>query len=361
MRSGARCTLFGILALLAGCGGDDGGPPPPSGPTRSAELGFYVTPPRPELGVALQNLDLMSARAEVAMIHDELPWTELLAGTPAETLVVRDTLPLATYLRARGLRVQIMADLTDGLARSEEPPQLREAGRSIAEPAVQQVYRDYVLACARLVQPQWLGLTAETNLVRAAAPPAVYAAMVVAANAAAADLATAGVTVPLLVSVQVETAWGRLGGDGTWVGIAQDLADFPFIQALGLSSYPYFGFAQPEDLPDDYFQRLAAGTDLPVLLCEGGWASASVGTLVSSPQLQARYVRRLPDLLAAAGARSAVQTLHTDVDLAAVPQPYPANLPFFTTLGLMELQGDAFVAKPALAPWDSLFARPREG
>jgi outer membrane protein TolC len=50
--------------------------------------------------------------------------------------------------------------------------------------------------------------------------------------------------------VQVETAWDRFNAvNPTYVGVEQDFADFPFAQMLGLSSYPYFGFAQPEDIP----------------------------------------------------------------------------------------------------------------
>ena len=60
------------------------------------------------------------------------------------------------------------------------------------EPAVQAVYRSYVLAAARKLNPEFIGLAAETNLIRAAAPPAVYAAVVRAANDAAADLRAAG-------------------------------------------------------------------------------------------------------------------------------------------------------------------------
>jgi hypothetical protein len=51
-----------------------------------------------------------------------------------------------------------MADLTDGLSRGEEAPQLRALGRSLSEPAVQQVYRDYVAAVVRKLQPDYLGL-----------------------------------------------------------------------------------------------------------------------------------------------------------------------------------------------------------
>ena len=44
---------------------------------------------------------------------------------------------------------------------------------------------------------------------------------------AVADLRARGVTTPVYVSVQVETAWGQLAGtNGAFVGIDQDLRDF---------------------------------------------------------------------------------------------------------------------------------------
>jgi len=42
--------------------------------------------------------------------------------------------------------------------------------RSLTDPAVQQVYRDYMLAVARRLNPDYIGLAAETNLIRAVAP-----------------------------------------------------------------------------------------------------------------------------------------------------------------------------------------------
>jgi hypothetical protein len=253
-----------------------------------------------------------------------------------------------------------MADSTDGLSRADEAPQLRALGRSLAEPAVQQAYRAYVLAVARKLQPEIIGLAAETNLVRVAAPPAVYAALVRTANDAAADLKAAGSTATLLASVQVETAWGVLGGGGSngsgtgYVGIERDIADFPFAQWLGLSSYPYFAYAQPEDIPGDYYRRLLAGRTLPVMVVEGGWTSASVGSVRSSPEIQARYFARHAQLLDDVAARGVLQLVYADIDTSAFPQPQPANLPLFTRIGLVDSN---FAAKPALAAWDALFAR----
>jgi hypothetical protein len=318
-------------------------------------MGFYPNPPVYSTDSVVQLIDEVSTHAELMHIHEELPWTDLLAGTSALDLA-NAKLPLVNAVRAKGMRMGFMADLTNGLDRSQEPPQLVALGRSITEPAVQQVYRAYVLAIAQVVQPDYVGLNAETNLVRLQATPAVYAASVQAANAAAADLKAAGISVPLMISVQVEVAWGEASADSAYQGIATDLADFPFLQMLGLSSYPYFVNAQPEDLPADYYSRLLSGQQLPVMVAEGGWSSASSGGLNSSPDLQARYIDVQASLLDSVSATAVIQTLFADLDLSTLPASLVNGLVPFADIGLTSSD---FSAKPALASWDALFARSR--
>jgi hypothetical protein len=102
-------------------------------------------------------------------------------------------------------------------------------------------------------------------------------------NAVASGIQALGSAPQLFVSAQVETAWGRLQGGG-YAGIAQDLADIPYIDCLGLSSYPYLGgFADPESLPLDCYARLRAESARPVLVVEGGWTSISLGAVVARP------------------------------------------------------------------------------
>lgn len=344
-----------LLAALGSCSvSSNPGPPPPAPtPTRTWEMGFSPNPSRPDAATLLRGVDQWSTRSELAAIHDEMPWTDLLAGQSAEAILARDKVPLVTYLRGKGLQLMFVADLTDGLSRGEEAPQLRKLGRSISEPGVQRVYQDYVLAAARILRPEILALAAETNLTRALAP-SLYAAEVQAANAAAADLHGAQSPATLVVSVQVETAWGWQTGSGAFVGIATDLADFPFLQMLGLSSYPYFAYAQPEDLPPDYYSRLLAGRSLPALVTEGGWASATAGNIISTPEKQARYLASHARLLDSINARGLIQLLYADIDLSSWPSPIPANLPLFTSIGLTDSD---FHAKPALTAWDSLHSR----
>jgi hypothetical protein len=316
-------------------------------------MGFSPLPPRPTTQVVLQGIDLWSTRAEMAAIHEELPWTDLLAGMSPDAILDRDKTALIQYLRGKGLKLYFMADLTDGLSRGDEAPQLRALDRSITEPAVRQVYRDYVLAFERKYHPEFLGLAAETNLIRAAGTAALYSAVVQAANDAAADLRTAGRTAPLMISVQVETAWGGLTG-GSYAGVEQDFLDFPFTQALGLSSYPYFAYAQPENIPSNYYTRLLNGRTLAVMVVEGGWTSASVGSVVSSRDMQARYITRHAQLLDSVRASAVIQLEYADIDLASFPSPFPPNLPLFIDIGLTDSD---FNAKPALAAWDALHAR----
>jgi len=225
-------ALAPVLLMAVGCGD---GPSRPSGAggmeTRGFRMGFSAFPPRPNETEFLPSVDLWILRADAAILHEAVPWAALLAGTSAETAV-------------------------------------------------------------RALQPSYLGLAAETNLIRLAAPRPVYDAIVTMTNAASRDIAAAGIRVPLYVSAQVETAWGRFSGGGAFVGIVTDLRDFSFVTALGISSYPYLGgFAEPEQVPLDYYGRVNASR-LPLLVVEGGWTSADVGGIVSSPDKQARWIRR---------------------------------------------------------------------
>ena len=349
MRSTLGAFALALVLTAAACGG--GGQ---SSSTRTWVMGFAPVPPRPTTAAVIQGIDLWSQRAEYAAIHEELPWTDLLAGMSPDAILDRDKVQLVAYLRSKGLQLYFMADLTDGLSRGEEAPQLRALGRSITEPAVQQAYRNYMLAVERKLHPEVIGLAAETNLIRAAGLPAVYSGVVAAANAAAADLLAAGSSAALMVSVQVETAWDRLGGSGNYVGVEQDFSDFPFAQMLGLSSYPYFAFAQPEDIPDNYYSRLLNGRALPVMVVEGGWTSAAAGPVQSTTALQARYITRHAQLLDAIGARGLIQLLFADLDLASFPPPIPPSVPLFVNIGLTDSD---FNGKPALAAWDALHAR----
>ena len=316
-------------------------------------MGFSAIPPRLDFDLLVQSLNMWSIRADAAIMHVSVPWRGLIEGISPDSLLKLDGIGIAEYYASKQLALTVMLDVTDGLNRAAEAPELVALGRSIAEPAVQQLYRQYAKAVAARLNPDHLGLAAETNLIRVAAPAAVYQAVVAMTNAAAADLRTQGTTAKLYVSVQVETAWGRLQGTNQFLGIAQDFQDFPFTEVLGLSSYPYLGgFTEPEQIPLDYFTRVRGSRDLDLLLVEGGWASQSAGGFTTSPEKQSRYIRHMARVADHSRLTRWFQLSFTDLDTSAFPDA-PPIIALFATLGLVntELQ-----PKPALLVWDSVFA-----
>jgi hypothetical protein len=347
-----------LAAALGGCSSDH--PMKPVGASRSYRMGFSPFPPRPDVNLALVTISLWSRRADAALILTDPPWDSLLAGRPPDVLIRNNQLGFANYMRALGLRIVVSVDPTNGLNRAQESPALVAAGRSLSEPAIQNLYRDYVTAMDTIIHPDYIGVASETNLIRATAPSSVYNAVVAAAGSAAASVSNVDTTVKIYTTVQVETAWGALGGPGgAYVGIAQDLADFNYIEALGLSSYPYLGgYSDPDSIPLDYYSRLTQGltvrSPFPKLVIEGGWPSDTAG-VVSNPQMQSRYIARHAAIQDSARTVAWFQITFTDLDEAAYGFP-PGALTPFAFNGLVDVN---LAPKPALNTWDAVFARPR--
>ena len=356
MRSIWSGCAAAALAVLAACA-DKGTAPNTHLTPRTFRMGFSSVPPDSTLQSAVASLESWTARADAAIMHLSVPYKALLTGTTATTYVQTADLPLANYYRSKGLLIVITVDVTNGLDRSAEDADLVAMGRSITDPAVQQLYRQYVQQLVSAIHPEYLGLAAETNLIRGAAPPNVYGAVVQMANAAAADVrATSGAQPKLYVSLQADEGWGRLLHNNIYQGVETDFHDFPFMEAIALSSYPYFVFAQPEDVPLDYYTRLANGRALPVLVVEGGWTSGAVGNVQSDAAKQARYLRRQEQLLDAAKAVVVFQLTYADLDLTQFPpQPPGSILPLFAQLGIVDSR---LQPKTASATYDSIFARP---
>ena len=317
-------------------------------------MGFSANPPQPTNESALATINAWSPHADAAIMHVSVPYKALLSGTTATTYVNTIDLPLANLYKSRGFPLTITVDVTDGLNRAAEAPDLVALHRSITDTAVQTVYRQYVQALVSAIRPDYLGLAAETNLIRLQTSPAVYAALVQMTNAAAADVRALGGTQPkLYASIQADVAWGP--PPAAYLGAEKDFQDFPFNQALALSSYPYFVYADPAQIPLDYYTRIANGRAIPIMVVEGGWTSVAVGSLQSSPAKQAAYLRRQEKLLDSAKAIAVFELNFSDIDLTAY-QPLPAGstLPLFASLGFVDA---SLRPKAALATHDSIFAR----
>lgn len=212
-----------------------------------------------------------------------------------------------------------------------------------------------------ILKPDHLGLALETNLIRDISTPEIYQGIRSAVNQVAQELKERETTAELSISIQADHAWGRLIG-GPFRSIDTDFEDFPFITELGISSYPYFGFDNPEDIPMNYYSRLVQGKAMNVFISEGGWTSSSILTdgfnRISSPEKQQRYIEIHEKLLDEVNATAVFQLLFTDIDLSSLPDPVPEKLQFFAHIGLVDTELNP---KPALDAWDTLFSKRRTG
>jgi len=325
--------------------------------SRSYRMGFGNSAPRPDFNLIIESLDLSTQHADAAIISTEVPWDSLISGEDP-VLYVQDTyVQLVGIYRSKNMKLWVYIDPENGLNRTSDSDPLVALGKSIAQPAVQQVYRRFVVVMDSLLRPDHLGLALETNLIRLAAPDSIYQGVKAAANGAAGDVRGIDKAVPLSVSVQAEVAWGKLGGT-SYLGTAQDFTDFSFLQELGISSYPYLGgFGAPADIPLNYYAQLGAGHSVLVFVSEGGWSSASLTNpatglaVVSSPAAQAAYIDRQGQLLAQAKAIGLFQLTFTDLDLSGWGAVDSAELYPFAFLGVVDSN---FNPKPVLAAWDSL-------
>jgi len=325
---------------------------------RSYRMGFSNSAPRPTLTEIIRSLNIWTAHADAAIISTEVPWDSLLIGENPITYVTDTYGALANVYRQANMKIWVYIDPENGLNRQSDSDPLVARGKSIAQADIQILYRRFAVVMDSILHPDHLGLALETNLIRLGAADSIYQGVRQAANAAAADVRAIDARVPLSVSVQAEVAWGMLGSTNLgYIGIATDFMDFPFLQELGISSYPYISFHSPADVPLNYYSQLVSGHALPVFVSEGGWTSMNLTALSiqSSPAQQEAYIRRQGQILAQAKGTALFQLTFTDLSLSGWPSNDSAELYPFAFLGMVDSN---FNPKPALATWDSLRLQP---
>jgi len=348
--------ITGLLVLLPGCRKESSSPA-----SRTYRMGFQDSAPRfDSLNLAIEVLNIWTPNSDAAIVSTEVPWDSLLNGQDPVPYVVNNYVGLVSYYRQQNLKLWVYIDPANGLNRASDADELVAAGKSIAQANIQKIYRRFAVVMDSLLKPDHLGLALETNLIRYESPDSIYQGVKTAANAAVADVRAVDPTVKLSVSVQADLAWGNITGTGTYVGVAQDFTDFPFIEELGISSYPYFNTALPGDLPADYYSRLVEGKSLPVFVSEGGWTSQTItgfssNIITSSPQIQQDYITRQSQLLDEAQAIAVFQLTFTDIDISSLPANTNPTIKYFAYLGLVDVN---LVARPSWATWKGIFARP---
>ena len=155
-------------------------------------------------------------------------------------------------------------------------------------------YVEKATAYATAFQPRFLTLGIEIDIAATREPDEFDAFVEVFADAAR-SVHGASPDTKVLVAFSLESLSGRRDGiigegitDPQW-----ELIDrFPDADIIAFTTYPGLIFKDPEDIPDDYYTRLAEIVDKPIGFVEMGWHSGEIGASEwdSTPEEQAKAI-----------------------------------------------------------------------
>lgn len=123
----------------------------------------------------------------------------------------------------------------------------------------------------------------------------------------------------------------------------QPIADVEgIVDGIGFTSYPYFEYETPADLPANYYSEIAQHTQKPILFTELGWTANPAAPYTGSAAEQAAFVDRFFALIAGMDVRYAVYLAEND---------FPTNIvgptSAFYQIGLRDPQGSPRAADAA--------------
>lgn len=146
--------------------------------------------------------------------------------------------------------------------------------------AAASAFTEGIVAFAREHQPPWLGIGNEVNRI-AEDEPEAFEAWVTSLPALRDAIRQASPETRVFVTFQYEFLLGdeRVSGrvrTRDWSTVERVT---PYLDAVADTTYPYFTYADPSDVPVDYYREAVERSGgLPVGFTEIGWPSASLGS-----------------------------------------------------------------------------------
>lgn len=322
-------------------------------------FGFFPSPGEPTVEGMISTIQGAADHGDVLLFQEQVPWSDFQQGAEGESQAADELSEVVNFARLNGLEAIFVVDPLNGLNRREFlglPESLQ--GGDFSTPEIRSAYLNFALRLAGEYQPRYLGLASEINTYFDAHPGdqehflSLYRETYQAVK-----------QISPHTQVFVTFQWddlNRLDGDGQPYQIKWEQIEVfePQLDLWAISSYPFFFFPSPADIPEDYYTPLLERTEKPLALSEGGWSTQPVLDRVTSPQMQVDYLHLLDEQL---GDRLVfwINLTYSDLDWPAYQEVFQQQgsendlmtLSNFIYLGLVEVDG---TPKPGLQVWDQL-------
>ncbi|MCH7718693.1 MAG: hypothetical protein IIB21_04420 [Chloroflexi bacterium] len=274
--------MFALLAIglaLAAC--SDGGPSEPTpttlpGPSRSFDMGFSSLPSELPAESYGDTFELAASAGEVILIQRVPPWEALMAnGLFPSDEVVQTTQRETELAEEHGLDLFVAIDPTDASEGRRQLAGLPEdrRGAGFADEEVRRAFVQYAQFVALNYQPKYLALGVEINSYEAQNPEDFeqFVTLYHEAYAAVKELSPETLVFP---TFQLEELHGLLPANDPRPSQWHLIRQFqPNLDLLAVSTYPGLAFSNPDEIPANYYTRLASYTIGPIGIAGMGYSS----------------------------------------------------------------------------------------
>lgn len=304
------CYLLAMV-LLSGCYNGSGGGGGNDATTRSYYLGFTDFPYDATVTAVTDTWNVLDQDADMVTMHfdDGIPWQEALDGVNNSTSYTLNYDPNflnnLNYKQSQippghivYLAVTPLNFYRDGLA-----PHRGAAGNETLTPPWDgyaldspDVVTAFIAHCENMISlfnPDYFAYAIEANILYAT-DASQWSAFVNLAQATYSAIKARHPDLPVFVSLQASFFHGDESGQTA--AIQQIL---PYTDFIAVSAYPYSSYADPADIPADFYTSVAAlAADKPFAIAETAWPAEDVTspypvTISETPQRQQAYLQRL--------------------------------------------------------------------
>ncbi|MCI0520648.1 MAG: hypothetical protein L0Z70_10400 [Chloroflexi bacterium] len=368
MKSAALLALAVLLLVNLACAASAVPAPIPTLSSSPYNLGrtlygFFPSPPEATTESVIQTYQALGEHADVALLQQNIPWTDFAASPDAESQRITDIHNQFLLAHQNGLEVLFVVDPLNGLNRREFMGLPWGWEASFANPELRQAFTFFTLRIVRQFHPRYLGLASEINTYADAHPedfPHYLSLYQEVYDLVKHESPETQVFVTFqwedLTNMALFANEGRTPGQPNWETVE---AFEPRLDLWVISSYPFVAFPSAADIPADYYTPLLARTEKPLAVAEGGYTSQPIGPISGAPQDQIAYLQAIHDQLGGERLVFWVYLLLTDLNIASYAKLMRAQglgrddvetLGMFAAVGLRSFDG---APKPALEVWDS--------
>jgi hypothetical protein len=360
------CYLIAMTLLSACAGGSgDGG----AATTRSYYLGFTDFPYDATLTAVTDTWDVLNQDADMVTLHfdDGIPWQEALAGSSYDANYLNSLNSKQSQIPAGHIVYLAVTPLSfgrDGLAAhrgaaSNETLTPPWDGYALDSPDVVTAFIAHCETMISLFQPDYFAYAIEANILYTQ-DSSQWPAFVNLAQATYTAIKASHPDLPVFVSLQASFFHGDESGQTT--AIQQIL---PYTDFIAVSAYPYTSYANPADIPANFYSSVAAlAADKPFAIAETAWPAEDVTspyplTINETQQRQQAYLQRLLADADSLDAKFINWFFTRDYD-----DMWDSILQYDSNAALLRLWKDTGLydgtgnGRPALADWQAALAIP---